>query len=309
MKITFLGTGAGVPAKHRNVSSLVLHLMDQSGAQWMFDCGEATQQQILQTKAVKLSKIDKLFITHTHGDHIFGLPGFLGSRSFQGAESPLTIYGPKGIKSFIDTSLAISGTYLRYPLNIQELGDEIQGIRDLSIDHEEWSVQTAKLDHGVPCFGYRIQQKDKPGRLLMEKIREAGIPEGPVLKQLKHGETVTLKDGRTVNGKDFLGAPKKRKSIAILGDTRATEAAVRLAEGCDTLIHEATFSETEEKLAHEFYHSTTKQAADIAARAGVKNLILNHISTRYQDEDILYLQEEAQNIFANTTIAHDLFTF
>src|SRR6478735_12438794 len=122
MELLFLGTGAGVPAKQRNVSSLALELLQERGAVWLFDCGEATQHQILHT-TVKPRRIEKVFITHLHGDHIYGLPGFLGTRSFQGATSPLTVYGPAGLESFIKTALTVSGTYLRYDLDIIEIYD------------------------------------------------------------------------------------------------------------------------------------------------------------------------------------------
>ncbi|MEZ0116053.1 UNVERIFIED_ORG: ribonuclease Z [Heyndrickxia coagulans] len=120
MEILFLGTGAGVPAKARNVTSIALKLLEERNAIWLFDCGEATQHQILHT-AIKPRKVEKIFITHLHGDHIFGLPGFLGSRSFQGGDGPLTVYGPKGIKAFVEVSLKVSETRLKYPLEIIEI--------------------------------------------------------------------------------------------------------------------------------------------------------------------------------------------
>ena len=169
MELLFLGTGAGIPAKHRNVSSAALIMPEYKGDIWLFDCGEATQQQILETK-VKLSKVKKIFITHLHGDHIFGLPGLLGSRSFQGGNDILHIYGPSGIKNFIETNLSLSYTHLTYPIEMNEIKD--------GVVYEDEAVQViAKtLDHVVPSFGYRIEEKDKPGPLLAKKIKdELGI--------------------------------------------------------------------------------------------------------------------------------------
>ncbi|QFT89686.1 Ribonuclease Z [Bacillus sp. THAF10] len=298
MKLTFLGTGSGIPAKHRNVSSLSLHLDDKEGTLWLFDCGEATQHQILHT-SIKPRKITKIFITHLHGDHIYGLPGLLSSRSFQGGETPLTVYGPKGIKDYINVSLRVSMTYLKYPLLIEEVEEGFH------LETEDFTVEGNKLVHGIPSYGYRIIQKDLPGALIMEKVKEQQIPSGPHLQQLKEGKMITLKDGRTFDGKEFIGPPKKGKVITILGDTRYNETSVELAENADVLVHEATFSAKDELLAKEYFHSTTLQAASVAKAANVSQLLLTHISARYQGEDVQMLVNEAKEVFPNTRVVQD----
>ncbi|MDG5789451.1 ribonuclease Z [Evansella sp. AB-P1] len=303
MKFTFLGTGSGVPAKHRNVASLALHLMNKESAIWLFDCGEATQHHILHT-SIKLRKMEKIFITHLHGDHIFGLPGLLGSRSFQGGESPLTIIGPKGIREFVETSIRISTSHINYPLHIEEIEED-----GIVYEDDFFIVKTRELIHGIPSYGFRIQQKDLPGPLLISKVKDAGIPPGPVYERLKKGEEVILPDGRIFQGKDFIGLPKKGKIIAIIGDTRLSENAIHLAKGANTLVHEATFSSVDEEIAYTYFHSTTKDAAKVANLAGVNELILNHISSRYQQEDLGQLLLEAKSIFSNTFIAEDFSTF
>lgn len=304
MKLKFLGTGAGVPAKERNVSSMALHLMNKAGDIWLFDCGEGTQQQILHT-SIKLRRVERIFITHLHGDHIYGLPGLLGSRSFQGGESPLTVYGPKGIKEFLDVAVRLSGTYLRYPLHVVEISEE----GGMLVETDEFAVEAGRLIHGIPSYGFRVVQKDLPGPLLMEKVAAAGIPAGPHLGALKAGRAVTLEDGRSFDGMDFVGPLKIGKILAVLGDTRFSEKSVELALGCDVLVHEATFAGGEEALAEEYFHSTTVQAATVAKQAGARRLILNHISSRYQKEDVARLLEEAQEVFANTEIAYDFSEF
>ncbi|MBU9722375.1 MULTISPECIES: ribonuclease Z [Bacillaceae] len=303
MKITFLGTGSGVPAKHRNVSSFALQLMNKTGSIWLFDCGEATQHQILHTP-IKTRRIEKIFITHLHGDHIYGLPGLLGSRSFQGAEEPLTVYGPRGIEEFIQTSLNVSQTCLKYPLEIKELR-----AGDILMNDEEWCVRCEQLEHGIPSFGFRLEQKDTPGPLLIEKVKEAAIPTGPHLKLLKEGKDITLEDGRVIRGKDFVGPPKPGMIIAVLGDTRFSEKSIQFCIGADLIIHEATFRKMDEQLANDYFHSTTVQAAEVALKADAKMLILNHISSRYQSPDIEELLHEAREIFPNTFIAEDFSTF
>ncbi|MFC3882820.1 ribonuclease Z [Bacillus songklensis] len=302
MELLFLGTGAGVPAKHRNVSSIALQLLQERGTTWMFDCGEATQHQILHT-SIKPRKIEKIFITHLHGDHIFGLPGLIGSRSFQGGESKLTVYGPRGIKAFIETSLTVSGTHVKYPLEIVEITE------GKIFEDNTFKVEAMKLEHGIPSFGYRIVEKDLPGTLLVEKLREANIAPGPVYQQLKEGKTVQLQDGRVVNGSDFLGPSQKGRILAILGDTRFCPQSIMLAKNANVLVHESTFAAGDDSLAYDYFHSTAAQAAQVAKDANAKKLVLTHISSRYQPEHTQTLMDDARRIFENTEIAEDFKTF
>lgn len=302
LDIYFLGTGAGVPAKERNVSSIALQLLEERRAVWLFDCGEATQHQILHT-SIKPRKIEKIFITHLHGDHIFGLPGLLGSRSFQGGEGPLTIYGPKGIKEFVETSLRLSCTHIKYKLYIREIEGD-----GLLFEDDTFQVYVKKLEHGVPSYGYRVVENDLPGTLQVNKLKSRGIQPGPIYRRLKNGETVMLEDGTTLHGKDFLGPNKKGRVVTILGDTRASDARFELAKNADVLIHEATFAKGEEKLAYDYFHSTTIDAAKLAKEANVKKLILTHISSRYQGEAAeTQLLNEAKEIFRETYIARDFY--
>ncbi|MBO0995308.1 ribonuclease Z [Bacillus sp. SD088] len=298
MELLFLGTGAGIPAKQRNVSSLAFMLLQERNAVWLFDCGEATQHQILHT-SLKPGKIEKIFISHLHGDHIYGLPGLIGSRSFQGGTTELTIYGPKGIRDFIEISLSVSQTRLRYPLTIVEIEE------GHIFEDDQFLVETAFLDHGIPSFGFRITERDLPGTLDSARLKAKGIPPGPIYKQLKMGETVQLDNGETVSGLDYLGPDIRGRIITILGDTRPCENALQLAENADVLVHEATFAAGNEEMAAEYFHSTTTQAAKIAKQAGVQELILNHISSRYLTADWEQLVKEARSIFQNTQLSND----
>ncbi len=299
MELQFLGTGAGVPAKHRNVTSIALKLLDERNEVWLFDCGEGTQMQILRT-TIRPRKIGKIFITHLHGDHIFGLPGLISSRSFQGGDTPLEIYGPKGIEEYIKVSLGISQTRLSYPLKFIELNETAPIFTD-----QQFSVYTKKLNHGIDSFGYRVVEHDHKGELQVDRLKELGIPAGPLYGKLKQGETIQLEDGLTINGKDFVGPDKKGRIVTILGDTRKTHNSVVLAENSDILVHESTFNKDEARMAHNYFHSTTHQAAEVAKEAQAKRLLLTHISARYLGKAALELEKEAQEVFENTTIMKD----
>ncbi|EAE6381650.1 ribonuclease Z [Listeria monocytogenes] len=302
MELVFLGTGAGVPSRGRNVTSIALSMLNERNAIWLFDCGEATQHQIMRSQ-IKLSKLEKIFITHLHGDHIFGLPGLLSSRSFQGGESDLTIYGPVGITEYVETSLRLSGTRLTYKIIFNEIEP------GLIFEDKMFSITVDELDHGLRSFGYRIVEKDKPGALNADKLIDDGVEPGPIFQKIKKGETVTLADGSVINGKDYIDEPQKGKIISIFGDTKATASELELALNADVLVHEATFEGDKEKLAGEYKHSTTLQAASLAKKANIKKLILTHISSRYDRDASKELLIEAQSVFENTEIAYDLAVF
>lgn len=301
MELVFLGTGAGLPSKERNVSALALSLLQEINSVWLFDCGEATQHQILHT-SLKPRKINKIFITHMHGDHIFGLPGLLGSRSFQGGEL-LEIYGPVGIKKYIETCLEVSSTHLTYPIHITEIEEGI------IYEDDKFIVTACTLEHGVPSYGYRIEEKEKPGELLVKQLREIGILPGPIYREIKNNPEITLDNGKILKREDFIGPKKPGQVITIFGDTRNTLKNNEFIKNTDVLVHEATFDGAKDDLAHQYFHSTTKEAAQLAKDGNAKQLILNHISARYQKEDEETLLNEAREIFPNTVIANDLLTF
>lgn len=300
MEITFLGTGAGVPSKERNVTAIALSLLQEQNSVWLFDCGEATQHQILNT-TIKPRKINKIFITHLHGDHIFGLPGFLSSRSFQGGSDPLYLYGPEGIRTYVETSLRISQSHLTYPLIVEEISE------GKIMEDEQFKVFAKKLDHGITSYSYRVEEKDKPGELLAEKLKEIGIMPGPIYKEIKEKDKITTDDGQVIDCKEFIGPPKKGRVVCIFGDTRFQESHISFVKDADMLVHEATFDKDKEELAYEYFHSTTTQAATLASKGNVGSLILTHISSRYQEEDAEMLLSEAREIFPNTYIAHDFY--
>ncbi|WNE20640.1 ribonuclease BN [Escherichia coli] len=303
MELIFLGTSAGVPTRTRNVTAILLNLQHptQSGL-WLFDCGEGTQHQLLHT-AFNPGKLDKIFISHLHGDHLFGLPGLLCSRSMSGIIQPLTIYGPQGIREFVETALRISGSWTDYPLEIVEIGaGEI-------LDDGLRKVTAYPLEHPLECYGYRIEEHDKPGALNAQALKAAGVPPGPLFQELKAGKTITLEDGRQINGADYLAAPVPGKALAIFGDTGPCDAALDLAKGVDVMVHEATLDITMEDKANSRGHSSTRQAATLAREAGVGKLIITHVSSRYDDKGCQHLLRECRSIFPTTELANDFTVF
>lgn len=303
MEIEFLGTGSGQPSKGRNVSSLALKLLDEINEIWLFDVGEATQHQILKT-TIRPRKITKIFISHNHGDHIFGLPGLLSSRSFQGDGGELTIYGPEGIDQFVQTSLKVSRTKIGYPIKYVILEED-----GLIFEDDHFEVYTAKLSHRIPSFGFRVVEKPHPGELQVEKLAQYHIPNGPIYGKLKAGETVTLQDGRVLDGKDFLGQDRPGRIITIIYDTRPTPNIGKLAQDADVLVHESTFSGEDSKMAHRYFHSTCVDAASVAKQKNVGQLYLSHVSARYTGRSGQTLEKQARAIFKHTKLVRDLDSF
>lgn len=299
MELYFLGTNAGVPTLQRNVTSIGLRMYEERRALWLFDCGEGTQHQVLRS-LLKLSKLEKIFITHLHGDHLFGLPGLLSSRAYQGGVTPLTVYGPKGLERYIRTSLELSQSRIEYELNIVEHEGGVV------FEDEMFRVESALLEHRIDSYGYRIIEKDRPGQLNFELLKHHGIKPGPLYGKLKNGGSIELEDGTTLHSHQVVGKPKKGKIVTILGDTRPCPNVAVLAQDADVLVHEATFLEDMVETAYNYYHSTTLQAAHAAKDAHVHQLILTHFSSRYKDREQLEpLLAEAQSVFENTLLAEE----
>lgn len=302
MQITFLGTSSGVPTRSRNVSSIALRL-PQRAETWLFDCGEGTQHQILRSD-VRLSQITRIFVTHMHGDHIYGLMGLLASCGLAGNPSRVDIYGPPKLDDYLRACGRYSQTHFSYPVKVHTVQPGVV------FEDESYTVQCLPLTHRVPAFGYRVSEKDKPGRFDVEKATQLGIPSGPLFGQLKRGEAVTLPDGRVVLGTELCGEPQQGRSFVYCTDTIYCENAVELARDADVLVHEATFAHQDAELAYQRLHSTSTMAAQVALSAGVKQLVMTHFSPRYAPGNAIVLDDlltEARAIFPNTVMARDFY--
>jgi len=308
VNITFLGTSSGVPSLTRNVSSLALKL-SQSSEVWLFDCGEGTQHQIMKSN-IKSSQIKKIFITHMHGDHVYGLPGLLATLGLSGNSTGIEIYGPSELRGFINSALNTSYCKLSFPLHFVEVENFASQNKTLFEDNKI-KVNCACLKHRIPAYGYRVSEKDKPGIFDVKKAEAMKIAPGPIYSELQQGKKVKLVDGRSFDGKEFCGPPRKGESFVYCTDTVFCEAAVSLSKNADLLVHESTFSQEDESMAYEKLHSTTIMAAKTALLSNTKKLIITHLSPRYTYKNSITptdLLKEAQKVFPNTYLAKDFLT-
>lgn len=313
MKVIFLGTSSGMPTLKRNVSSIALVFINKNKL-WLWDCGEGTQQQIQKT-SLKLSKLEKVFISHLHGDHIFGLPGLLASRGLRGGKNQqkVQIFGPEGLDKYLKETLDTTKTYIPYEIKIEIIPPILSA--GIIWEDEEQIVRYTEVNHNIKTYAYSVEEKKDRSHFLIEKARKLSIPPGPAYRTLKEGKTVELPDGRIFQGKDFINEIKKGRKIVFCGDTTYCENLVHLAKGADLLIHETTFSQQEEDLAKRNFHSTTAIAARVAKKAQVKQLILTHISPRYSsnnNKSVITESEllaEAQNEFPETILAEDFMEY
>jgi ribonuclease Z len=305
LQITFLGTSSGVPTRSRNVSSIALRL-PQRAEVWLFDCGESTQHQFLKSD-FKSSQIRRIFVTHMHGDHIFGLPGLLASCGMAGTgQQQIDIYGPPELAPYLEACRRYSKTQSSYPIkvHISEPGKVYED--------DDYIVTCARLKHRIPAHGYRVTEKDRTGHFDVKRAAALGIPPGPLYGKLKRGERVTLADGRKINGADLCGPTIIGRKFTYCTDTVFCESAIELADQADVLIHEATFAHQDADLAYQRMHSTSTMAAQVALSAQVKQLIMTHFSPRYAPGNSIQLSDllsEAQSIFPNTILAKDFLIY
>lgn len=295
LTLTFLGTAASIPAKDRSLPSIAFNI---DGDLILMDVGEGTQRQMLYV-GLSPQKVMKIFITHMHGDHILGLPGLVRTMAMLGRTQPLEIYGPKGIVDYIN--LIVEPAILESDFKI--LVHEVS--HGTLVEEKNYSIHAISVDHGVEAYGYVLKTSDKPGKLDINKALSLGLKPGPELRMLKEGKSVRV-GNKIIRPEDVLGEPLHGSKIVYSGDTLPTENIIKASMNADVLIHEATFVEDDISLAKIAFHTTVKQAANIALNANVGLLILTHISNRYQNLNLLL--NEARSVFYNVLLAHDFMT-
>lgn len=299
MKLTILGCYAATP---RTITNPTSQLLEINNRMFLIDCGEGTQVQLRKNK-IKFSKINQIFISHLHGDHFFGLIGLISTFSLLGRTTDLHVYGPKGIKEIILLQLKLSNSWTNYGLYFHELeSDESVTV----FEDEKVLVKTIPLKHRVYTNGFLFQEKVGERKLNMDAVLNYEI-ESCYYQKIKNGKDITLEDDRIIPNSELTFDPIPPKSYAFCSDTVYYEAVIPIIENVDVLYHESTFLESEEGLAQKTLHSTAKEAARIALKANVKQLILGHYSTRY--ESINLFKEEAETIFPEVLLAEDGKTF
>lgn len=293
-KVHILGTSSATPAFHRHPSAQVVSYNDRY---YLIDCGEGTQMQ-LQKYRIKFSRLDAIFISHLHGDHILGIPGLLSTLNIFERTRPLPIYAPAGLKGIIETVFALSETYLRYELQFHPLEETEVG--SVLFENDRLQITTLPLNHRTFCRGFLFKEINKRRKFNFFKAKEAEIP-NEYFHLIKQETDVTLLDGRTLRADDFLFPADPTLSYAYCSDTAYNEELLPYLEGIQVLYHEATFLENLKKRAKETQHSTALEAATIAQKAKVKLLIIGHYSARYKD--LHPLLEEASSVFEQTSLA------
>jgi len=297
MRITFLGTGGGVPSLKRSLPAIAINF---SGELILFDCGEGTQRQMIRA-GVGFKRKMTIFITHLHGDHILGIPGLLYTLSMLDRRDPIKIFGPRGIIDFMKSILSLRMGSIRFEIQVSEISEgEVY-------ESKEYVVEAVKADHVVEALAYKLREKDKPGKMKVEYLESIGLPRGPLWGKLQRGEAVEHK-GMIIRPEEAVGPPRPGRKIVYTGDTKPSSRLIEFSRDADVLIHDATFSSDLEKEAEKEGHSTASQAAEIALRAGVKRLYLFHLSSRYEGREELLLME-ARRIFPETYLAEDLLRY
>lgn len=286
-----------MPLPRRHLTSVLLR---REGDLLLFDCGEGTQISLKKLN-LKWKNISTIFISHTHADHVTGLPGILMLSSQVDRTEPLYIIGPPKIKEFVETSIKVLDMYINYEIIVQEITEP-----GIVMQGENYRVEAFQLEHTKPCFGYKLTENPRPGIFHPEKAKALGIPMGASWSKLQHGETITLEDGSCVTPGMVLGEPRKGRKFSFVTDTLALPSIAEEVKDSDLFICEGMFEDELAESAHEKKHMTAPEAAGLASKAGgVKQMGLIHYSPRYTDKELSILLDQAKEVFPDTFLTRD----
>lgn len=295
MKLTILGCYSATPRANAHPTSQVLEIKNEL---FLIDCGEGTQTQ-LRRHHIKFSRLKHIFISHLHGDHVFGLIGLISSFSLLHREKELHVHGPKGLKKFITTQLNLTKSWTSYPLYFHELNRDQPGV---IYEDKKVAIENIPLDHRIYANGYLFKEKPGDRKLLIDKVKQYDI-DVAYYNSIKKGKDITLDSGQVIPNKKLTAPPPLPKSYAFCSDTAYKPDITTQIAKVTALYHESTFQEDNKDLCEPTKHSTAKQAATIAKKADAKQLILGHYSSRYDGlEDF---KKEAQTVFQNIKLAED----
>ncbi len=289
--LTILGFNSAIPTVN---SSPTAQFLEMEERHFLIDCGEGTQVQLRKAKA-RFSKINHIFISHLHGDHCFGLPGLIASFRLLGRETPLHIYGPKGIREMLETIFRITETHRGFELVYYELESKKS---EKIFEDKRVEVYTIPLNHRIYCNGYLFREKPKERHLNMAEISKYAEIETCDYHNIKLGKDFVLSDGYVLKNELLTTEPSKSVSYAFCSDTRYLETVVPIIENVDVLYHESTFLHDLKEMADYTGHTTALEAARIARKANVGKLILGHFSNRYNDLNVF--TDEARQVFPNS---------
>ena len=292
-QLTILGSNSAVPAYGRYTTAQVLQVKNRL---YLIDCGEGTQTRLTDYNINRRERIGQIFISHLHGDHIFGLPGLLTSFSLNNRKKPLTIYSPAGLQEMIETIFKYSQSHLSYDLKfvVVPTDESVQ-----VFENKDITVKTIPLDHRIPTTGYLFREKKKVQNIRPEKIEEYGIHYSKI-NAIKAGGDFTTEDGKVIPHEELTKAPTPPRSFAFCSDTTYQESIVPIIKGVDLLYHETTYLDEARDSAAKYGHSTAKEAATIAKMAEVGKLICGHYSSRYPKLDDM--EAEAKSVFPNSEL-------
>jgi ribonuclease Z len=294
LTVRFLGTSASRPTVERNVTSVAIV---REGETLLFDCGEGTQRQMMRY-GISFNVAD-IFFTHMHADHMLGVIGLFRTLALQGRTEPMRLWGPRNSSKLLRDAIALGSDKEPFPVEFNEIGPETP------IKRNGYSIVPYPAAHKErSALGFSLVEEIRLGRFNPDKARELGIPEGPAWGRIHKGEPVRLDDGRVIEPSELVGPSRPGRTLVFTGDTSPCDATVQAAAGADLLIHEATFADDESARAEETGHSTARGAAEVAAKAGVKKLVLTHLSARYS-VNTTDLLTQAREEFPETVIARD----
>jgi len=292
-----LGIASALPTRDRHLSAVAV---ERKGRVLLFDCGEGTQYRLLHA-GLNRARVDAIFITHLHGDHVYGLMGLLATLGQIGRSDPVTVVGPAALESMIGKMPGMQHDWLPYDVAFVGLPDGFE--HECVYETDEFTVEARPLDHRVVTAGYRLQEHPRPGRFHPETARALGVTDPRDFGRLQDGEAVAV-DGDTVQPDEVIGPEREGIGMAYVTDTRPCDAGRALADGTDLLYHDATFADDLADRAEETGHATAREAATIAHDAGAKRLLLGHFSARYDTPDVHVAQ--AREVFPATDAAVEL---
>jgi ribonuclease Z len=296
--VTILGNGSAVPTSFQHPTS---QLINYNGKRFLIDCGEGTQMQMIKYNTGH-KHIDHIFISHLHGDHFYGFIGIINTLHLFGREKPLYVYAPKLLKEIIDVQLEASGTTLKFPL-IYTFIDEVSGI---IYEDKNLTVEHFPLKHRIPTFGFIFKEKKRERKINKEFINEYS-PSIEQIHLIKQGHDFITEEGKHLPNLQITVEPYPLRSYAYCSDTGYYEKIIPFIKGVSLLYHESTFSASQQKLALEKFHSTTKDAATIALKANAGRLLLGHFSARFREKNELL--SEAKEIFENSLLSEEGVTY